>query len=95
LPDGLVVLLAGYVTPAGGGAVNVNGQFVGTGVEDAARVPYRTDRVAHLGKGEYDDCTTFHGVMYELLLYERSLAVESEFAEVVDYLQTKWNCCGN
>jgi hypothetical protein len=47
----------------------------------------------YLGRGLYTDCTTFHGVMYEVLLYGRSLA-PVEVNHVNAYLQQKWQCCG-
>jgi hypothetical protein len=95
LPKNLVVLLGGFITPAGGGGVSVNGLPAGSAIENVDRVPFRTARMAWLGYGQYDGCTTFHGVLFELLLYERALSAQSELGQVIDYLRAKWQCCGN
>jgi hypothetical protein len=95
LPKNLVVLLGGFITPTGGGGLNVNGLPEGSAIDNADRIPFRTARIAWLGSGQYDNCTTFHGVLFELLLYKRALSTRTELGQVTDYLRSKWRCCGN
>ena len=46
-----------------------------------------------LGSGLYLNCDPFQGVVFELLLYNRTLSTED--TELVNgYLEEKWNCCG-
>jgi hypothetical protein len=57
-------------------------------------IPALTPRTQnYLGSGLYAGCTTFHGVMFEVLLYAHALA-PVEVNQVDAYLQQKWECCG-
>ncbi len=45
-----------------------------------------------VGKGFYASCNTFPGLMYEILLYSRTLS-PVEVTQVQQYLAQKWGCC--
>jgi hypothetical protein len=80
------------VGPPEDASISIDGVTARSGV-DASFVPRTVARTQNfLGSGLYSNCDPFEGMIFELLLYNRTLTTE-DTALVNAYLQAKWNCC--
>jgi hypothetical protein len=81
------------VGPPEDASISIDGITARSG-EDPLFVPATVSRSQNfLGSGLYLNCDPFQGVIFELLLYNRTLSTE-DTALVNGYLEEKWNCCG-
>jgi hypothetical protein len=87
------MLSVGRKSPMEAATLRLDGKQIGVG-EDL-QLPVNTPREqVFLGKTLYGNCTSLPGRISEVLVYSRAVSTEEQ-ADIEDYLQTKWACCGN
>jgi hypothetical protein len=63
--------------------------------EQSFLFPPVTERAqVYIGRTLYDNCTSYNGVLSELIVFSRALTDE-ELLEIEAYLQAKWDCCAD